>query len=677
MRPEPRSELSSILHRVVMRMHVAQVMRAASTGLLGAAVAMVLSRICDVSTTATAVIVLIIGGAAAVTRYARVRATSTAATAARLFERSDPSLHNVVVTAQELEAFPERATGYMREQVIAEASRRAGALHPARVLPLQRDVWHVAAAAAALAVVLLGDAAPPPARARSGQSAAPRPLPVSAGEFFIDLTAPAYTGRAAIQLRNPSAVEAIAGTEALIRLPPAAASVVRLNGTDLVVDPGGTVRAVLNQSGYLAIDAGPIHRLVPLSVTPDGAPQVRIAAPGKDMRVATTDVTIPIVAEATDDLALQSLELRYTIVSGTGEQFSFTEGYLPAALVRTSDRSWHVEAALSPSRLKLEAGDALIYRAVAADRRAGNAGVASSDTFFVEIAGPGDIALAGVEMPPDRERYTLSEAMIVLKIERLQARERGMAPPALVEAAGAIAAEQRAVRANFIFLLGGEIEDETVEAETSSEIAEGRFANQARQEIVKATVLMGRVEHALTAVSTRDALPLAREAVRALQRAFGHSRYLLRALPSRARIDPARRGSGDLAGAADWQRILTPATADPDAAAAREALMDLLAIARQVEVASVRADVTNRLSRLAEQILSLGSAGDLPAAAREVLTARDALTAGQMATVRAALQRASAPLVSRAQHGRINARSVSRDPARLAGAAAVAPGGGG
>ena len=30
-------------------------------------------------------------------------------------------------------------------------------------------------------------------------------------------------------------------------------------------------------------------------------------------------------------------------------------------------------------------------------------------------------------MPPDKERYALSQAMIVLKLERLQARERALA----------------------------------------------------------------------------------------------------------------------------------------------------------------------------------------------------------------------------------------------------------
>src|SRR4029078_984514 len=140
------------------------------------------------------------------------------------------------------------------------------------------------------------------------------------------------------------------------------------------------------------------------------------------------------------------------------------------------------EAALVLPRLKLEPGDALIYRAVAADRRPGETGGAPSDTFFVEIAGPGDVPLEGVEMPPDKERYALSQAMIVLKIQRLIAKERSL-PRAEVEASeGNTVCGQRAVRANFIFLLGGEVEDEQVEAETSHEIQERRLAHHARQE---------------------------------------------------------------------------------------------------------------------------------------------------------------------------------------------------
>ena len=665
--------LDAALDAAVARLRLRHGLRACTAGLIGAAGAVMLLALVTRSAVVTTGVAVSTGVGCATAAYLWLRAARTRAEAARAIEISHPAMRNLIVTAQELITFPDRTRPYMRDRVLAEASARAGAIDAARVGPRGRDAAAAAVGAIVLAFVLgvRPTMVQGPAR---GRTPVGTPAVTVAAEFTIDLAPPSYSGRPPVHLRNPAAVDALAGSEAVIRVPRGAASRVRLNGAELGVNGDGVARAVLDQSGYLAIEAAAIHRLLPLTVTPDRPPAVRITAPAKDLRLASTAVSIPIGAEAADDLALRSFELRYTVVSGTGEQFSFTEGALPATLARGSDRSWRLEATLSPSNMKLEPGDALIYRAVAADRRPGDAGVASSDTYFIEIAGPGDVALAGVEMPPDKERYALSQAMVVLKIERLQAREPGMARPALLQAAGTIAAEQRAVRANFIFLLGGEIEDENVEAETSSEIAEGRFANQARQEIVKATVLMGRVEHALTAVSTREALPRAREAVKALQRAFGHSRYLLRALPSRARIDPARRGSGDLAAAADWNRALAPPASDPRTEAARSALMDLIAAARALDDPSGRADAPASLARLAERILTMaGGAADLQTAARDVSAARDRLMAGDIALARAAVRRAAAPLVVRAQHGRIETRGLPADPSRLAGAAALLP----
>ena len=144
------------------------------------------------------------------------------------------------------------------------------------------------------------------------------------------------------------------------------------------------------------------------------------------------------------------------------------------------------------SRLGLAPGDAMIYRIVGRDERPGEAGLASSETFFIEVAGPGQVALAGFELPPDRERYALSQQMIVLKLERLRAREQAIDRATLEQEVGNIAAEQRAVRANFVFLMGGEVEDEEAEAEHSHEIQEGRLENTARREIVDAIQHMGR-----------------------------------------------------------------------------------------------------------------------------------------------------------------------------------------
>ena len=112
--------------------------------------------------------------------------------------------------------------------------------------------------------------------------------------------------------------------------------------------------------------------------------------------------------------------------------------------------------------------------------------------------------------------------------------------------------------------MGGQVEDEEAEAEHSHEIQEGRLENTARREIVDAIQHMGKVEIGLAAINTSAALPPARAAVEALQRAFGRNRYILRTLPVRSRVDPSRRLTGEMSAASDWRRELFPPA--PDAA---------------------------------------------------------------------------------------------------------------
>ncbi len=662
--------LDVFLARAAARMRLRDGFRAIAAGGLAAAICVLVLRVWAAPAQVRGVAGLASFAAIAAGTFVALRPRRSPRAAAAVIEQHEPSLRNLLITAEQLRTDAAATRPYMRERVLAQAGKRAGGIDLGRAVPLRRDL---AAVAGALGIVVFATAAPLPAA--SSHSSEPSQVAtspdsrISNSSFAVDLVPPAYSGRPQSRLTDPTAIEVLAGTRGRLRFADGASVNVRINNVSVPVSSAASAETTFTESGYIAIRGDALERLVPVTVIPDRVPEVKITAPAKDLRVASSAASIPVAAEAADDLGLDAFDVRYTIVSGTGEQFSFTEGTLPAKLVRTSDRAWRLETTLSLASLKLEPGDALIYRAVAADRRPGDAGIASSDTFFVEIAGPGDVPLEGVDMPPDKERYALSEAMIVLKIERLQAREASMPRERLVEAAGNIAAEQRAVRANFIFLLGGEVEDEEVEAEASHEISEGRFANQARREIVNATVLMARVEKALGAVSTREALPLAREAVKALQRAFGHSRYLLRALPSRARIDPARRLSGDASGAIDWSRALTPAAPDTLAETARAALADLASLDAGFVDSAQRDAVAARLTEIAERLLSGPARADLQPVVRELIASREAFIAGRLDQARAALRRAAAPLVSHAQRGRIDGDTRSRDLTRLSGAA--------
>jgi hypothetical protein len=666
--PAPPDAIVGLLTRVRVRLARRTILRAAATAAGMAAVLLFTGRLLDVGARVRLTTAAVFGAAVALRQWRREDTARTRRAAARAIERHEQGLKNLLVTAEELLADSGHVPGYMRARVFHVAAAAIERIDAARVVPLGTDA--VILAIATLALVASRTTPGLRLHPSAGSPAAPV-VAAGADVLEIEIAPPAYTRRPTERMRDPRSLAAIAGSSIAIRVPGVPHPDVRVNGTGLRADEDGTVRTRLAESGAVAVDGGRVHALLPLTVTPDAAPDVHVTVPGRDLRLTDANTPIAVHAAATDDIGLRSLEVRYTVVSGGGEEFTFKEGTLVPAVTRASERAWAADAVIPLAALKLEPGDALVYRAVAADARPDGAGEASSDTYYVEIAGPGDVPLDGVDMPPDRERYALSEAMIVLKLQRLIAQQAGLGRAAVEETASGIAAEQRAVRANFIFMLGGEVEDEVVEAEASHEIQEGRLANQARREIVAATVLMGKVEQALAAVAPRAALLPAQEAVRTLQRAFGHSRYLLRALPARIRVDPTRRLSGDVASIRDWRRDLVPATDDARTNAARAALADLLDIAPRLDAAA-----GGRLARLFEQVAALEpGAADLRQAAQRLIDARDALSRGDTVRARAAIADAAVPIVRRAGRGAVEARPVDADVARLAGAAAIAKGG--
>lgn len=510
----------------------------------------------------------------------RTRGRRGSAATARQIERARPS-RNIVITAEELRRHPERAAAWISDRIVADAAQATEGLRPDDVAGARGPLLLLLGgiAVCALAALSLGtgkgvthvaatlrEALRPDARSSGG------------GRFQVVVEPPAYSGREAATLDTPSRLDVLEGSRLTFELPAQGGWVVRF-GRAVV-----PATFVATQSGYFAVEGPPpsAAHLIPLGVTRDREPVVRVEAPARDLLLPNAARTLAIEVAASDDLALSAMELRYTKVSGSGEQFEFEEGTAPLAIERTSQTEWRGRGSLALPQMKLEPGDSLVYRAVARDRRPGDAGNGTSDTYFVEIAGPGQIALDGVEMPPEMERYALSQQMVVQKIERLRAKEQGLAREAVVEEVSTIAAEQRAVRANFIFLMGGHVEDEEVEAEQSHEIQEGRLENTARREITQAIGHMTRAEQALVGVNTGAALPPAKQAVEALQRAFGRSRYLLRSLAVRSRLDPSRRLTGDVTSARAWRRTGTDAESN-DGEAARDLLARLMKLASREE----------------------------------------------------------------------------------------------
>lgn len=660
----PRNEaavLSRVFARVARRTWTAQLLQAGTVAVALVGVAGLAARSAAVMPAAFA-----LAGMAAAAIVWRGRAVRTPAGSARLIEAARPEYRNVVITAQELLVHEDRASEWMRARVLRDAAARAQTARPSEVVPLARRFWVFAASLFACAIVIAGfnravAGAIRDAASTLGVSQATSPKEM---EIVAVIQPPPYTGLQPSEATNPERLSALAGS--VVRLTvtgPAEKWRVRFGTQPVHLSQlGGKTLAqlVLSESGYFAIEpeggAGEAgRRLLPVSVSQDRAPSIRIDVPARDLLLPDAKSGVPVAASASDDFGLQSLELRYTKVSGSGEQFEFNEGSLPLAVTRETDRAWKARAQIALASLTLEPGDSLVYRAVARDRRPGDAGLATSDTYFIEIAGPGQAALEGIGLPAEHERYALSQQMIVLKIQRLRARERAMTRAAREEATAAIAAEQRAVRANFIFLMGGQVEDEEVEAEQSHEIQEGRLQNTARRDISTAIGHMSRAEQGLVAVSTGIALPSAKAAVDALQRAFGRNRYILRALPVRSRVDPSRRLTGELAAASDWQRELQPGRrVDREARETREAralLAPMIDLAGGIRAG--RAVDARGVTALAEQALSI-DAGDpvWQQTAQRLMAVRDAIAAARPASeVTARLNEALAPVIAKAQKG--------------------------
>jgi hypothetical protein len=517
-------------------------------------------------------------------------------------ERTRPECRNLVITAEEIIRHPERASDWISACVHADAAAATHGLRPADVIPA-RGLLAACAGVLLLAASMVFLTGPAPDGKLAATSSGPADgLSRLSGRsaFTITVRPPAYVSAEPKTIRNPERLDVLQGSRLTLDITGGEPHRVRF-GSQLLGDVAGSgsVELLARDSGYFAIeDRHGGRRLVAVAVTPDRLPIVRVDQPAKDLLLPDASPVIQVRVTAFDDIGLQQLELRYTKVSGTGEQFEFVEGRLPINLNRSSPREWRGDMKLVLQSLALEPGDSLVYRAVATDARPGAEGIAASDTYFIEIAGPGQVALEGVDMPPEEERYALSQQMIVLKIERLRAKERTLSRERVADQTADIAAEQRAVRANFVFLLGGHVEDEEVEAEQSSEISEGRLQNTARRDVNAAIREMTRAEQGLVAVDTGVALPPARAAVAALQRAFGKSRYLLRALPGTGRIDPARRLAGVLATANTWRRD-PPETPPRDGAAARALLREVTGISAAVQIE------TTALEHLAERALAL------------------------------------------------------------------------
>jgi hypothetical protein len=607
----------------------------------------------------------------------RLRGT-TPQSVVRAVERAHGEVRNLLVTASELSSGGLAAKSHVRQRVFAHAAAVSQRIDVSAAFPIRPVARALVVAMAAWLVVstaqvwrrALTRPVPglvPPVES-PGPAAAPRPLHVA-----VTLEPPAYTGRAATTAVDPRQIDALEHTVMTMVVDAQASRVTADHDGAIAVlsrDASGRFvgRVELTRTGFISIvaDRGG-ERLIPVVVSPDALPAVRVTVPNRDLVFADAEQRVAFEVHATDDFGLRSLSLQYTKVSGSGEQFEFQEGEIPLEIVRANGRDWRGKAARMLAALHLKDGDMLVYRALAADARSGD-GIASSDAFFIEISKLGVEAGDAFTVPEEETRYALSQQMLIIKTERLHEKRSTMPPVAFREEALNLAVEQRMVRAEFVFMLGGEVEDEEVEASHSTELQEGRLANRGQRDLRAATIAMSQAEKLLTGADTAGALTAERAAVTALQRAFTRDRYILRALATRTELDPQRRLTGNLSQAVNWRRQPPAARSNRRAAL----LQDLLA-----GFGALRSPADSRPARaieLGREALSIDAdSAVLRAAAAELQRVADTWSTTDIDSRRNAIEGVAGAVAAEAARALATAPiSPSRTAPPLAGAFADA-----
>ena len=621
MSPDARS-LHAFFRRASRRVRSIALLRALAIA-FAAATVLVLLRVWPATTTSGAV-AMTVGFSVLAVIVAWGRQRHSDAESVALVERQTPAAKNILITVREVMDHRVGIKPYVRERVTRDAAQVAADIDLRRTLPAARPL---AMALASLAVLTAAVVLVPGRTAAVGIATPPstEDAAVVLG-VAIEMVPPGYAGLSARTFDSPARIDALAGSRLRIAVAADAANVAleTLSGRTTFEPRGGRRFELLvpvETDGYLAIEpiaangrAG-VRKLIGLSVLPDHSPQVKITAPGRDLLLPDGSGAVNLVVEAADDLGLAALAARYTKVTGSGENFTFTTGEIPMAVTRTADRAWNGRGTIQLPPLALEPGDMVIYRALAADRRPG-ATPAESETFIIEIAAAGALPSDGFAIDDRQDRYAISQQMVIVKTERLLARRGQLTRDEFADEAAGLAAEQRQVRAEFVFMMGGELADEGLnqaslneeaEADLEDDLSAGRLVNQGRADLVRAIRAMSRAAARLADANVAEALSLEKQALTSLQRAFARTRYILRTLSERERIDLSRRLSGLLGDLSRDRRAATLAETPARLGALRRALAD---VATLTTAPVDRQESSSAASAIARRILAIDPASD-------------------------------------------------------------------
>ncbi|HEV7705650.1 MAG TPA: hypothetical protein VGO46_15240 [Gemmatimonadaceae bacterium] len=271
-----------------------------------------------------------------------------------------------------------------------------------------------------------------------------------------EIQPPAYTGEQHVIVDEPSSIEALTGghiivrgqgsssgiTASLANLPVTAASL--RDSADQwrldIVVPAKPAALELHDRSYA--------RTIIIAPHPDSLPVVSLTAPTRDTVVRTPKGSLTLGASATDDYGLDAGWFEYIVSSGEGETFTFKSGVIHRTDAGNA-RSTKLSGSLNLDSLNLKPGDLVHVRAVARDRNnvtGPGIGVSETRTLRIPRASEYDsIAIEGAP-PPDVDSSQLSQRMLIILAEKLQARRAKLPRAQVIKESQAIGSDEARLR---------------------------------------------------------------------------------------------------------------------------------------------------------------------------------------------------------------------------------------
>lgn len=264
---------------------------------------------------------------------------------------------------------------------------------------------------------------------------------------------PGYSGLAARTIDEPSNIAALTGSRVTLRGRGRAAGLdARLGDRALPLRDGenGWELALLmpERPAALRLRDGGLSRLVAFEPMSDSIPRVVLLAPARDSVLRAPTGSVPLAAEASDDLGLASGAFEYIVTSGQGESFTFRTGTVGARSFGGA-RTGGLAGRVTLDSLGLSPGDVVHLRAVARDRKdVGGPGVGSSETRTFRIARTGEYDSVAVEgaPPPEADTSLLSQRMLIMLTEALERRRPRLGRPAVLRESQDLARDQTRLR---------------------------------------------------------------------------------------------------------------------------------------------------------------------------------------------------------------------------------------